>query len=230
VLRPLFDVPRAHAGAFLALAADRDARGVRVACADLDELDPMMTANIVRFDGTLCGVTVTTAPDLLADRPRWMQWWVPGPRRLVPEFDPASPKYYDYTTADWYRQPIEARGEVLTDPYFDDGGADAWIVTASVPVFSAGTAIGVTTADLDLDAVARLCRPALASLPHQAALISREGIVVASTDRDCLEVGADLPGKLGEWVRSISEAHAVDPDGVKLSRVPTLDWALLELP
>ncbi len=230
VLRPPFDVPRAHAGAFLSLAADREARGVQLVCADLGELDPMMTANILRFAGTLCGVTVTAVPGLIADRRMWMQWWVPGPRLLVPEFDLTSPEYYDYTTADWFRQPIEARSEVLTDPYFDAGGADAWIVTASVPVFAAGTAIGVTTADLDLDAVARLCRPALAGLPHDAALISRAGIVVTSTDRNRLEVGAALQDELGGWVRSTQAAHAVGPDKVKLSRVPTLDWALLELP
>jgi methyl-accepting chemotaxis protein len=230
MVRPLFDVPRAHAGAFLALASEREARGEPLQSTDLATLDPLLRANLQRFAGTLCGVTVTVCPERICDRPLWMQWWVLGPRQLIPELDVTSPGYYDYRTAEWYSVPLASRREYLSDPYYDAGGAEAWIVTASVPVLGEAGPIGVTTADLDLAAVARLCRPALASLPGAAALITRSGVIVTSTDPRALEVGSSLDGELGDWARSADGPHAGGPSDAKLSRVPTLDWALLELP
>jgi methyl-accepting chemotaxis protein len=227
-LRPLFDVPRASAGEFLSLASDREARG-ELRHADLGELDGILERSMASFRGTLCGVTVTVVPERTAERHLWMQWWVTGPKHMVPEFDPAKPGYYDYTTADWYCTPLRTAREFLSDPYFDEGGADNWIVTLSVPVFAQGVALGVTTADIDLQAVAKLCAPALRSLGSPAALISASGVVVTSTDPVRFAVGEPLPGTLADWVREEREPHAEGPDGAQLSRVPTLDWALFSI-
>jgi methyl-accepting chemotaxis protein len=229
VLRPLFDVPRAHAGAYLSLAADRAARGQAMRSTDLGELDSLLIESLQRCRGTLCGVTVTVAPGRLADRKLWMQWWTPGPQQLLPDFDPSSAEHYDYTTADWYRAPLAANREHLSDPYFDKGGADAWIVTLSVPLVAPDGPLGVTTADLDLAAVARLCQPALRRLDRPAALLSGQGVVVTSTDPRILKVGDPISGEVGDWVRTAAGTHATGPDGARLWRLHTLDWSLLEL-
>jgi hypothetical protein len=228
VLRPLFDVPRAHAGALLALGADRAARGAPLASGDLGELDTLLRDSLERFRGSICGVTVTLAPGRLADRKLWMQWWTPGPKQLVPEFDPSRPDYYDYRTADWYRLPVDGRREHLSDPYFDEGGAEAWIVTASVPVFDSAGVLGVTTADVDLAAVARLCGPALRSLSGPAALVSRAGVIVTSTDTALMPVGSTVSDELRGWITELEEGHAIGPGGATLSHLPTLDWSLLQ--
>lgn len=229
VLRPIFDVPRAHAGALLALSADAAARGRELGSEDLAELDELLKASLTRSRGSICGVTLTMSPGRLTDRPRWMQWWTSGPEQLVPDLDPASPGHYDYTTADWFKLPLQGRCEYLSDPYFDEGGAEAWIVTASVPVFDSKGALGVTTADVDLAAVASLCASPLASLQAPAAMISRAGVVVTSTDTRVMPVGAGLGGELADWITSVAQPHATGPGGATLSRVPTLDWSLLEL-
>ena len=228
ILRPIFDVPRAHAGALVALTVDRAAREALLRSEDLGELDELLRASLAQFRGSICGVTVTLAPGRLSDRKLWMQWWTPGPKQLVPEFDPARRDYYDYRTADWYRLPIAARRELLSDPYFDEGGAEAWIVTASVPVFDSDGILGVTTADVDLAAVARLCGPPLRALRRPAALISRAGVIVTSTDANTMPVGATVSDELRGWIAGADEAHALGPGGAKLSRLPTLDWSLLE--
>src|SRR5581483_4498572 len=109
-LRPVFDVPRAHGGALLARAADRAARGQDLQTTDLTELDSLLRANLERLRGTVCAVTLTLAPDRAVDRRLWMHWWtMPGPQHLVPDLDPASPGFYDYTTADWFASPITSR-------------------------------------------------------------------------------------------------------------------------
>jgi hypothetical protein len=229
ILRPIFDLPRAHAGALLALTADRTARGQDLKTADLSELDPLLRANLERLRGTVCGVTLTLIPGRAVDRRMWMHWWtMPGPQHLVPDLDPASAGFYDYTTADWFKVPIQSRRELLTDPYFDEGGADAWIVTASVPVFDDAGAVAVTTADIDLAAVARLCAPPLRTLNGPAALVSRAGVIVTSTDPEGMSVGATVSDELRTWVAGVEVAHATGPAGATLSHLPTLDWLLLQ--
>ncbi len=58
---------------------------------------------------------------------------------------------YDYTTQDWYTLPIKSRKPVWSEPYYDEGGGEAWMITYSIPLYSKGKnprLIGVLTSDL----------------------------------------------------------------------------------
>ncbi|MEI6262089.1 MAG: cache domain-containing protein [Deltaproteobacteria bacterium] len=58
---------------------------------------------------------------------------------------------YDYTFQDWYVLPVNARKPVWSDPYYDKGGGDAWMITYSIPIYSRGNhsrLIGVLTSDI----------------------------------------------------------------------------------
>lgn len=58
---------------------------------------------------------------------------------------------YDYTVQDWYALPVKERKPVWSNPYYDEGGGDAWMITYSIPVYSKGKQprlIGVLTSDL----------------------------------------------------------------------------------
>jgi hypothetical protein len=215
-LSPAFDVPREHAGRFLALLQDRRAVAGAAVVADLAALDAIMKDNLQRLRRELCGATVTVAPGLLADAELWMQWWAQapgGPAQLRPQLDRTQPGFYDYTADEWFTVPL-ARGRAwLSDPYFDEGGADADIVTVSVPAFLDGAVVAVATADLDLARVAELCAPALARVGGPAALVGEAGAVVATNDRARFTLG-----------RPVDEAVRA---GAALHRSPALDWALL---
>jgi hypothetical protein len=212
-LAPLFDVPREHAGRFLALLQDRRAVAGAIVRADLAALDEPMRANLARFAREACGATVTVAPRLLADAELWMQWWAQGaagPRQLEPQLDRTRPDFYDYTADDWFTVPSARRRTWLSDPYFDEGGADADIVTISVPAVLGDQVVAVATADLDLAAVAALCAPALARLDAPAALVGDAGTVVATNAPQRFGLGKPAPA-----------------EGCALHRSPALDWALL---
>jgi hypothetical protein len=214
-LRPLFDVPREHAGRFVALVEERRAVAGEVVRADLDELDQPMRANLTRLRREVCGATVTVMPGLLPDAEMWMQWWVQGPdgpRAHRPQLDPARPDFYDYTGYEWFTVPTDRRRTWLSDPYFDEGGADADIVTISVPVISDGALLGVATADLDVARVDELCRAGLRRLDRSAALVGEGGAVVASNDPARLPLGRPVDGAIA------FRAHS-----------PALDWALVVL-
>jgi methyl-accepting chemotaxis protein len=231
-LRPVFDAPREHAARFVAaLDLCRATKG-ELRAADLAALDETMKANLRRLRGVLCGVTVTVMPGLLADHDLYMHWWVndaAGLRQLDVNFDPRSPDFYDYRTFDWFTVPVGSRAVWLSDPYFDEGGADADIVTISIPSHSGGDLVGVATADIDLRQIGRLVAPALAKFGMPAALVGDGGVVVATNDPR-LEPGKPLPVDLHTWTGRAPDGWTRLDSGVITARTPTFGWTLVAIP
>ena len=66
-------------------------------------------------------------------------------------------KSYDYLAPDmeWYVAPRDSGRSLWTDPYFDEGAGNIYMVTFSVPFERDGRVIGVTTVDVDLSALNR---------------------------------------------------------------------------
>jgi hypothetical protein len=59
---------------------------------------------------------------------------------------------YDYVVEQWYAQPVDEEMAVWSDPYFDEGGGDIWMVTYSIPLYDEDSVlIGVLTSDLPVD-------------------------------------------------------------------------------
>lgn len=91
---------------------------------------------------------------------------------------------YNYTLMGWYRDAVNARHAVWSDPYFDRGGGNEMMVTCSYPLRDSGdNFVGVLTADISLktlsDVVARL-RPIDDSY---AFILSDKGMIVAHPDQ-----------------------------------------------
>jgi methyl-accepting chemotaxis protein len=231
-LRPVFDAPREHAARFVAaLDLCRATRG-ELRTGDLAALDETMKANLRRLRGVLCGVTVTVMPGLLADQKLYMRWWVNdnvGLRQLDVNFDPRSADFYDYRTFDWFTVPVRSRAVWLSDPYFDVGGADADIVTISIPANSGSDLVGVATADIDLRQIGRLVAPALARVGMPAALVGDGGVVIATSDRR-LHPGKPLPPDLHTWTGRAPDGWTQLGSGVITARTPTLGWTLIAIP
>ncbi len=60
---------------------------------------------------------------------------------------------YDYTAPDqeWYVTPVKLKKPVWSEPYYDRGGGEAWMITYSIPIYSGGKVgwfIGVVTSDV----------------------------------------------------------------------------------
>ena len=229
-LRPLFDVPREHAGRYVALLRTLRATHGHVTTTDLDALDEVMRANLARFPDAR-GATVTVVPDTLSDQYLHMHWWVSEAgvtSRLRVQLEPGLPDFYDYRQADWYRTPVLRRRTWLSDPYFDEGGAEADIVTISVPAVDEDTVVGVATADIGLGQIASLCGEALAELDRPAALVTSSGVVVCATASTGLVAGQRLDKPLASWVGSCRAGWTSGGPGREgLSLLPTLDWGLL---
>ena len=62
---------------------------------------------------------------------------------------------YSIDSQEWVTAPLTANEGVWTDPYFDAGGGEIWMITRSVPVRNADGIFAIVTTDLPVDAPAR---------------------------------------------------------------------------
>jgi hypothetical protein len=200
---------------------------------DLGELTPLLLRHLDSHAGLVSGIGVVVAPDLLADAPRWLEWWCSGPQgkpfRLQLGLDPDSFDFYDYASADWFAGPRRGSPRSIVGPYVDYSGANDYILTLSVPAHLAGTFLGIAGADLLVDELEKHLRPITQALRRHAVLVTAEGRIIASTSPRRF-VGSLLRGV------DIDEPIVTVPDGPPdLERVvrypcPGLPWSLIVFP
>lgn len=61
---------------------------------------------------------------------------------------------YGINEQSWLREPIDQRKAVWSDPYFDQGGGNVWMMTRSYPIMAGedGEIVAVATTDVHIDA------------------------------------------------------------------------------
>ena len=62
---------------------------------------------------------------------------------------------YNIDSQDWVKAPLATNAGVWTEPYFDAGGGEVWMVTRSVPVRDAEGIFAIISTDLAVDAPAK---------------------------------------------------------------------------
>ena len=67
------------------------------------------------------------------------------------EVDLAVPSY-DIESQEWIAAPLTAGAGIWTEPYFDAGGGEIWMITRAVPVRDAQGVFAIVTTDLPVDA------------------------------------------------------------------------------
>ncbi|HEY7076940.1 MAG TPA: GntR family transcriptional regulator [Solirubrobacteraceae bacterium] len=176
---------------------------------DLEPLRPPIFGVLAAHRGLVAGAGIITAPGLLADAPRWLEWWFTGargaPEPLRVNLDPAAPDFYDYATADWYATPERTREPRMAGPYVDLACTNEYAITLSVPVVCGGAMAGVAAADLLVASVEERVRPALAGLDRSLALTNADGRVIASNSAalppgERLPAGAPAAGSVRSWL------------------------------
>lgn len=190
-------------GVVLASLADRaqsagdpltrdDLAGMRAHAADV----------LAAHDGLVAGAGVVLAPGLLANEPRWIDWWwatgrkESAPERLRVDLDPKSAEFSDYTSMEWYREPERTGRWTITGPYVDYICTREYTFTLAVPVLGAGRFAGVAGADILAAQVEQLVLPDLARLAGDVVLISANGRVIASNNVRVLTGAISPPGQV----------------------------------
>jgi sigma-B regulation protein RsbU (phosphoserine phosphatase) len=95
---------------------------------------------------------------------------------------------YRYDIWDWYTLPRDLKRPVWSEPYFDEGGGGALMVTYSVPVFDGSGAarklVGVVACDVSLDWLTNLLRSIRFAETGYAFLISRTGAYICHPKKE----------------------------------------------
>lgn len=183
----------------LATLADRTvtlAHQSKLRRGDLTALRPLITDILTAHSALICGVGVITLPGLLADAPRWLEWWwtasTGAPEALRVNLDPSAPDFYDYTAAEWFA-PHEAAGtRRVTGPYVDHACTGEYTLTLSTPIVSPSGPLGVAAADILISSLESKVMPALIAFSDPVALCNADGRVLASTSPGC-PAGLRLP-------------------------------------
>ena len=58
---------------------------------------------------------------------------------------------YDIDSQAWLSQPIKLGKAVWTEPYFDAGGGEIWMITRSVPLFDGTHIAAIATTDVPVE-------------------------------------------------------------------------------
>lgn len=177
---------------------------------DLGKLRPAIFDLLASHRDLAAGAGVITAPDVLADAPRWLEWWwitsAGSPEQLRVNLDPAAPDFFDYTSAAWYMAADRLGTAQATGPYVDYFCTGEYTITLSVPVRLDGRFLGVVAADVLVSQLEGQVLPALLAAGRPVALTSPDGRVIAATTAGIMP-GARLPasgaaaasGPLGRW-------------------------------
>jgi hypothetical protein len=154
--------------------------------ADLSTIRPTILAHL-SAQARLAGTGVIAAPDVLADQPRWLEWWrrPPGggdsaPLPLTADLDTGNIGSYDYPLAPWFDVPYRTGRRVVVGPYVDYAGTDEYILTFAAPISSDAGFFGVAAADIRAGDFERAMLPTLNSEGPATALVNATGRVLAS--------------------------------------------------
>ena len=92
---------------------------------------------------------------------------------------------YDYHYMDWYQIPKLLNQPYWSEPYFDQGGADAIMTTYSYPMYDDnGKLFAILTADISLELFAEEINSIKTHINAFNALIGRGGTVLVHRDKD----------------------------------------------
>ncbi len=198
----------------------------RPASTDLTAIRPAVFEHLAKSGGRLNGTGVITAPDMLADQPRWLEWWSkPGnstePQPLTVDLDPSHVGGYDYPAAEWFAVPQRTGHRVIVGPYVDYAGTDEYILTFSLPILSLDEFFGVVAADIRATDFEREMLPILDSTGSTSLLLNASGRVIASNTPSIIT---------GSLVPADRRGGRLLPEGPGWADCAGLPWSLVPCP
>ena len=99
-----------------------------------------------------------------------------------PNFEQLAKPEYNYFQWDWYRLPRDAGHAMWTEPYFDDGGGNAVMITYSVPFRRDELFWGIATIDIAMTQLIAETESIKVGQTGYAFIVSQQGRFVACPD------------------------------------------------
>ena len=167
-----------------------ESQGTAAQSTDLAGLRDAVLGELDRQGSIFNGTGVVVADSVLADRPRYLEWWRRDSRevqarKLMLDMNPHSEYFYDYSTMDWFTAARDRDTRWIHGPYLDYMGVDLYVCTFSMPIRSGrGRFLGVAAADVPLASLDAALMPAFRSSRRPQALVNAEGRVIIANHPD----------------------------------------------
>ncbi len=140
--------------------------GIRTVAYQLEEINPPRAQYLPRIRGILAawpdiyGSTIATEANRAGADPSPFAPYLFRDRKGGIGYADLARSSYGYRNLPWYSVAATSLQPVWSQPYFDAGGGETWMITYSVPFFSRTPAgvralAGIVTADLDLEWIRR---------------------------------------------------------------------------
>lgn len=144
------------------------------------DVDPLLR-RFVQGNRDLYGAAVAWVPGPRGEhRALYYHWAAEGESRLLAAN--LASESYRYWERAWFERPLAAGGPLWTEPYQDEGGGDASMVTFAVPFGGPGGApAGVVTADVRLQRLDSIVREVELGEGGFGLVLSRSGGVIAAS-------------------------------------------------
>ncbi|WP_051574407.1 cache domain-containing protein [Mycobacterium sp. URHB0044] len=191
LVEDVFDSLRTVASAATSLWDRLESEGTAPRSTDLSVLRDVINGELRRQGEMFNGAGVVVADGVLADSPRYLEWWRPdvkhgGPaQKLSLDLNPQSEYFYDYTTMDWFARPRDQGTRWIDGPYLDYTGVDLYVCTFAVPVASShGVFLGVAAADVPVARLDAVLLPTFTAGSGALALANAEGRVIIANHPD----------------------------------------------
>lgn len=197
-------------------------RGELPARTDLARLSRHLQGMLREADSSLHGIGIATAVGYLSDCEFWLEWWRRSSRGdvefVVHSLNPEQDVFYDYTEHAWFRRPIAERSPVVTGPYVDAGGTNAYTVTVGLPIEIAGETVGIVGADM---LASELESHLLEAGPGPRLLLANSDLrVIASTTSLHLPGTLVSPSQASSWRAQAVEHNAPLSEAWRLFTLP----------
>jgi hypothetical protein len=115
------------------------------------------------------------------------RWWYnsatpeDAPLRALNEGNqPQAMDYYDTLSTDWWQNAEKTADSVVSGPFVDISGTNAYVVTFTRAVRVGDEMIGVVAADVTVGTLQALCQNTLLDLPRPTSIVNADGMVIAT--------------------------------------------------
>jgi hypothetical protein len=187
----IFDSLQPIATAMQTLWDRLEVAGCAPRSADLAVLRDVVIGELQRQGQTFNSAGVVVADGVLADCPRYLEWWRcdhknGGPAQKVSlDLNPNNEYFYDYTAMEWYAVPRDRRTRWVYGPYLDYTSVYLYVCTFVVPVTTGrGVFLGIVRADVPVARLDAALLPTFTAGSLALALANAEGRVIVTNHAD----------------------------------------------